>query len=162
MKFSKLAAASALVLASAGSFAASLGPIDLSSGSAYFGNTPTAGAFTDTLTFTVLSPMIFSGSLTSVVSGTQNVDFTSITITPGASLSFVRLLGDPVEVWATPTGGFTLAGGAYTLTLIGTNSASSGSYGGNVAVTAVPEPATYAMLFAGLGIVGFAARRRRS
>jgi hypothetical protein len=32
---------------------------------------------------------------------------------------------------------------------------------GGVAVTAVPEPETYAMLLAGLGLVGFAARRRR-
>ena len=29
-------------------------------------------------------------------------------------------------------------------------------------VTAVPEPGTYALLVAGLGVVGFAARRRRA
>jgi len=34
-------------------------------------------------------------------------------------------------------------------------------YGGN-AVSAVPEPSTYAMLFAGLACVGWMARRRRS
>jgi hypothetical protein len=34
------------------------------------------------------------------------------------------------------------------------------SYGGTISVTAVPEPETYAMLLAGLGVVGFAARRR--
>lgn len=32
----------------------------------------------------------------------------------------------------------------------------------NVSVTAVPEPETYAMLLAGLGLVGFAARRRKA
>lgn len=31
----------------------------------------------------------------------------------------------------------------------------------NISVSAVPEPGTYAMLLAGLGMVGFAARRRR-
>lgn len=31
----------------------------------------------------------------------------------------------------------------------------------NVSIAAVPEPETYAMLLAGLGMVGFAARRRR-
>jgi hypothetical protein len=32
----------------------------------------------------------------------------------------------------------------------------------NIKVTAVPEPETYAMLMAGLGLVGYAARRRKS
>jgi hypothetical protein len=32
----------------------------------------------------------------------------------------------------------------------------------NFSVTAVPEPSTYALMLAGLGVVGFAARRRRS
>jgi hypothetical protein len=31
----------------------------------------------------------------------------------------------------------------------------------SIAVTAVPEPETYALMLAGLGIVGFVARRRR-
>jgi PEP-CTERM motif len=37
-----------------------------------------------------------------------------------------------------------------------------GSYGGNVVLTPVPEPETYALMFAGLGIVGFVAARRRN
>ena len=166
MKLSQVAAASALVLASAGSLAADLGSIDLSSGSGFFGNTPIAGAFVDTLTFTVTTASTFSGSITSVVNGTQDVDFTSIVVTPGA-LSFASVLGDPVEVWATSTAGFGLTPGVYTLTLTGTNSASVGSYAGNLAVTpglpstSVPEPESVAMLFAGLGIVGLLARRRR-
>jgi hypothetical protein len=99
-----------------------------------------------------------------VVNGTQDVDFTSIVVTPGA-LAFTSNLGDPVEVWATPAVGFGLAPGVYTLTLTGTNSASMGSDAGNLALTpglpaAVPEPDNYAMLLAGLGIVGLLARRR--
>ena len=165
MKLSEVAAASALALASTGSFAAALGAIDLSSGSGFFGNTPIAGAFVDTLTFTVTTGSTFNGSITSVVNGTQDVDFTSIVVTPGA-LAFTSMLGDPVELWATPAVGFGLAAGVYTLTLTGTNSASMGSYAGNLAVTPglpalVPEPETYAMLLAGLGIVGVLARRRR-
>ncbi|MEC5163366.1 MULTISPECIES: FxDxF family PEP-CTERM protein [unclassified Janthinobacterium] len=41
-------------------------------------------------------------------------------------------------------------------------SANGGSYGGNVAVASVPEADTYAMLLAGLGLLGFTARRRRA
>ena len=166
MKLSQVAAASALVLASAGSLAAALGSIDLSSGSGFFGNTPIAGAFVDTLTFTVTTASTFNGSITSVANGTQDVDFMSIVLTPGV-LSFASVLGDPVEVWATPAAGFGLTPGVYTLTLTGTNSASVGSYAGNLAVTpglpstSVPEPESVAMLFAGLGIVGLLARRRR-
>jgi len=166
MKLAKVAVASALVLASAGSFSAALGSIDLSSGSGFFGNTPIAGSFTDTLTFTVTTLSTFNGSITSAVNGTQDVDFTSIVVTPGA-LAFTSILGDPVEVWATPAVGFGLAPGVYPLTLTGTNSASMGSYGGNLALTPavpptpVPEPESYALLLAGLGMVGLLTRRRR-
>jgi len=36
-----------------------------------------------------------------------------------------------------------------------------GAYSGSLLVTAVPEPETYAMLLAGLGLIGFSLRRRR-
>jgi hypothetical protein len=165
MKLSNLAAASSLLLASAGCFGASLGSIDLSSGSGYFGNTPIAGSFVDTLSFIVTTGSVFTGSITTVVGGSQDVDFTSIVITPGPK-SFLSLLGDPVEVWATPSAGFTLTPGLYTLTLTGTNSASIGSYAGNLAVvplsaTFLPEPETYVLLCAGLGVLGLLSRRRR-
>jgi hypothetical protein len=41
--------------------------------------------------------------------------------------------------------------------------AKGGSYGGNidVVIAAVPEPETYAMLAAGLGLIGFMARRKK-
>lgn len=42
-----------------------------------------------------------------------------------------------------------------------TPSNTTGSYAGNIAVSAVPEPKTYAMLLAGLGLVAFTARRRK-
>lgn len=58
---------------------------------------------------------------------------------------------------------FTLTPGTnYALRVTGTfvpwSGASNGAY--HVAVTAVPEPETFAMLLAGLGLVGFIARRR--
>lgn len=55
-------------------------------------------------------------------------------------------------------------GGAPVSTLTFRAIGTSDSYGGsldNVSVTAVPEPETYALMLAGLGLVGFMARRRR-
>lgn len=50
----------------------------------------------------------------------------------------------------------------YELKVSGTVGASGGSYGGNIVATPVPEPETYAMMLAGLGALGFLARRRKS
>lgn len=51
--------------------------------------------------------------------------------------------------------------GEYIVSVFGsTNGQWGGYYNGTISVTAVPEPETYAMLLAGLGVVGFAARRR--
>jgi hypothetical protein len=50
-----------------------------------------------------------------------------------------------------------------TLSAIRPNNASGGFAGGvdGVSITAVPEPETYAMLLAGLGLLGFIGRRRK-
>ncbi len=99
--------------------------------------------------------MIANGSVTAVINGLQDVDFTSIVINgPAGSFAFSLLLPDPVEVWALPAAGAMLTAGAYSPTFTGVNSAAQGSYGGNIAVTPtspVPEPETYAMMLAGLG-----------
>lgn len=158
MKLSNMAVAVGIALGSASAFAGG-GAIDLSSGSAGFSNTPTAGGFMDAFTFTALAPFTFSASITTIVNGAQNIDFSSITLTgPSGLFSFNQLLGNPVEVWSLSTG--PLSAGSYAITLLGVNSPSIASYGGNVAVTVVPEPETYALMFAGLGVVGFLATRR--
>jgi hypothetical protein len=47
------------------------------------------------------------------------------------------------------------------LTLTGTTSKATALYSGELSVVAVPEPETYAMFIAGLGALGFMARRRQ-
>ena len=56
---------------------------------------------------------------------------------------------------------FALPGGDYFYEVTGTiNGVMGGSYLISSTVSAVPEPETYAMLLAGLGLVGFSLRRR--
>lgn len=56
-----------------------------------------------------------------------------------------------------------LATGSYYLQVTGSVLSNNGStFTGNLALTPVPEPETYAMMLAGLGLVGFAARRRKA
>ena len=53
------------------------------------------------------------------------------------------------------------AGGAYWLLVQGvTSGTAGGAYSGAISVTAVPEPESYAMLLAGLGVMGAIALRR--
>jgi hypothetical protein len=54
-----------------------------------------------------------------------------------------------------------LTGGNYYLNIAG-DAGSTAGYGGNLAVAAVPEPATWAMMLLGFAGVGFMAYRRRS
>ncbi|HET9161037.1 MAG TPA: FxDxF family PEP-CTERM protein [Caulobacteraceae bacterium] len=58
--------------------------------------------------------------------------------------------------------GFPVASGLHTIHVIGNISGDGGTYQGSVNVlTAVPEPATWAMMILGMGMVGFGLRMRR-
>ena len=54
-----------------------------------------------------------------------------------------------------------LGSGNYTVHITGVVQKNNTVYGGTVSASPAPEPETYAMLLAGLGVVGFVARRRR-
>ncbi|HLL12721.1 MAG TPA: FxDxF family PEP-CTERM protein, partial [Rubrivivax sp.] len=148
MKLTRLAAVAALAVASSSGYAVAINltPTDLgAAGTATFANTPIAGAFTDTLTFTLTTASFLTGSVTSVVSGTQDIDFTSISVTgTGGPFPFMMALADPFETWTRAS--VALAAGTYTLTLTGTNSSSIASYAGTLGVTPVPEAGTVAMM----------------
>lgn len=55
----------------------------------------------------------------------------------------------------------TIGNHSYELIIGGIKDLSGASYAGNISVSPIPEPETYAMLLAGLGLIGFSARRRR-
>lgn len=60
-----------------------------------------------------------------------------------------------------------LTQGLHTISVTGTRYGSSNGFSGQVTITAspvapVPEPATVAMMLAGLGVVGFGVRRKRA
>jgi len=50
---------------------------------------------------------------------------------------------------------------AYRLTVSANKLEGAGGYGGNLTVTPIPEPEIYAMMAAGLGIMGWIGRRRK-
>lgn len=151
---------SALSLASFAAIAGG-GPLDLSSGSTSFGSTPPVGGFTEEYTFSLDVSSTVSGSITSVLNGLQDVDFSFIGIIGTAGVySFTSRLSDPFETWGLSS--VVIPAGNYTLTIIGTNSPAAGSYAGTLAATAIPEPQTYVLMLMGLLVVGRTLQRIRN
>lgn len=117
-----------------------------------------SGIFTDTFTFNpAVGPSIANAVLQTLdLLGNNNINFTSASLN-GHALSFSPtgpyewgMINPPVNV-----------SGTLVLTVIGNAITPSASYSGDINVAAVPEPETYGMLLAGLGIVGFLASRRK-
>lgn len=129
--------------------------IDLSSGSASFiATSPVlasdAGLFKfDTLTFTGLATgtydFLLDISAQNITGLTATLNGQVATVLSAGRFSFASL----ESTGSTPfVLGITGVPGARAL------------YSGDFSVTAVPEPETYAMMLAGLGIMGFVARRK--
>ncbi len=157
----KLTILAALAAASVSNAWALGGPLTFVGNTASF-STSVNGAFSDVWTFNVASP----GA--SAAASATNISFNGAGGIAGFSgtLASIALSGSAVPsppVVVNVLAGFTgvLSAGAYTLT-IGGNAGSGASYGGNVVLTPVPEPETYALMLAGLGVVGFVAARRRN
>jgi len=166
MKLKPLVAAAALALSSVSSFA--VGSLDPISPSASFSNTVT-GSFSDTWTFNLGTASIVAASITNVAITFAGSTFGEITNFSALLNGVPLLLGGSSQsnngvTVATQilAGSTTLPAGFYQLKVSGTALGATASYGGNIVATPVPEPETYAMLLAGLGVVGFLARRRQS
>jgi len=135
-----------------------------------FGITHDAGeSFTDTFLFT-LTPDWAGWAAGSAAVGITNM---SGTLMPNVDITNIEFfVVDGPDRNPLPTtfndGAITfypnssLMAGSYGFTVTGTVAANvpAGSYAGNLSVTPVPEPATYAMLGVGIGLLAFTARRK--
>lgn len=160
MKFKQLALAVAVALSSASAMAANQTFNVTNPGTQSFNQGHTAGVFSDTFTFNYPGSGDLSASLISIGLKAFDIDFTSVTLNSVA----LQIVNDVAPLSNTSLA-YTIADlinqpGPATLVVSGISGA-TGSYGGNFNVAAVPEPETYALMMAGLSLVGFAARRKK-
>lgn len=152
MNFKKIAAVAALAALATGSAFAADQTVSFAGATASFLSTsPVLAGGDDVITFDNLANGTYDFVLT--LSG-QNIKLNSLDINGVAGV-------------VTPFGKFVFAGvegtgsTPFVLTLNGT-AASKALYSGELTVTAVPEPESYALMLAGLGAVAFIARRRKA
>jgi len=163
MKLKHLAVSAAVAVFAAGAFADNvIKDVPIVDGTAGFYVTHMdSNPFTDVLTFANSSLVGATASLVTISLGTgQNIDFISADLN-GSPLTFGPT--GALEVGFTPA--VVAAGGDLVLTVMGTTDAGGGrnsTYSGTLNITPVPEPETYALMLAGLGAIGFMARRRRN
>lgn len=124
-----------------------------------FGNQPIAGvgnAFSDAYTFTLSQQSDVGAVLTSIgFTASTNIDFTSVLLNGQA----LQITNGFVDLALTPSP-INFAAGPVSLVVNGIQNG-EGSYSGVIsAVAAVPEPATWAMMIGGFGMIGGAMRRR--
>ena len=130
-----------------------------------FGTKHAGDTFLDKFTFDVTgSPLEFSASLTSTankVNGGLNISSFSLFTSTGTLIGTGT--GTVGQVDRFSVSNDVLGVGSYYLQVGGNVLSTSGArFDGNISLSPVPEPETYAMMLAGLGLVGFAARRRKA
>ncbi|TNE43730.1 MAG: PEP-CTERM sorting domain-containing protein [Sphingomonadales bacterium] len=165
MKKSVLAASAvmlATIMAPAAN-AAVVDGIDLSSSvSDSFGGIVGAGSFSDAFTFTLNeASALTSASITNILvelTGLGDIDFTSVDFDGNTFFNITNNFDNSMDL--AYISGVPLAAGDHTLTVQGI-AYGTASYGGNITISPVPEPATWAMMIAGIAAVGFAMRRRK-
>jgi hypothetical protein len=122
--------------------------------------------FADHFTFSVSGlPADFDAIVSSISRTAQTgLDITGLSLFTGGGTQVATggvLQSGGIDVW-TMTSNLLPVGDYYIQVSGKMMSATSGSFGGAVMLAPVPEPAAYGMMLAGLGLVGFMARRRDS
>ena len=123
--------------------------------------------FTDHYTFTVGGANLTTGSLTAKPLRSQDLYIYSFNVFSSAGALVVQGNKDNAgpyvpgqkDEWSLPDD-VTLAGGNYYFEVTGLVLGKNSSYAAEMSLSPVPEAETYAMMMAGLGMVGFVARRR--
>jgi hypothetical protein len=157
--------------------------LDLTDGSGFFGDTFAAGnngaTFADHFTFSVsgTTGMNFDAIISSISrTADTGLDISGLSLyrvgggsgtggTAGDTLvtSGTSSMTGAMDVWTLSSDNLT-AGSYYVLVSGNLVSDTSGAFGGAVMMSPtapVPEPETYGMMLAGLGVLGFLARRRK-
>jgi hypothetical protein len=145
-------------------------PITLLDGSGFFGDAFASNnngdTFADHFTFSVTGgPHDLDAIISSIAgSATAGLDITGLGLysAGGALLTAGTMMSSgAIDVWTVSSDNLAL--GDYYLQVSGSMvSNTSGSFGGAVMLAPVPEAASYAMMLAGLGVLGMLSRRRRS
>jgi hypothetical protein len=143
--------------------------LDLVGTSAFFGDSfdinNMGNTFADHFTFSVSGiPANLDAVVSSISrSAATGLDITGLSLFTGTGTTVATgasLHSGAIDVWTLTSNN--LAVGSYYLQVSGTMlSNTSGNFGGAVMLAPVPEPATYGMMLAGLGVLGFMAARRR-
>ena len=128
---------------------------------ASFWNTGVSSVFSDWISFSMPASSSGNGQSNVISLGTGGITFTAFNLYKSAILIATGILDGSSSLLsfagATTPGNYSLNIAGYKL-----NPSASASYAGNIAISPVPEPETYAMLLAGLGLLGFSFRRRKS
>jgi PEP-CTERM motif len=167
-----LAAASLAMAPAANAAVSTTGPDTGPDGSftiGFSGSNVAQPTFSETFSFST-SVAGFVNAIVSTTASTpmNNIDFSDVFISTSTGTrvgTLASLTGTNTTNEVRAINDLALGVGNYTLTTQGSATGSNGSYGGSVsfrAASAVPEPATWAMMLVGFGAMGVSMRRRRS